>query len=72
MLESMLKRARVRLGKRVRFEGFPAILAGVACVVCAAGVAQALTKGATALPDLARETRKLWLAVRGERPSLGP
>jgi len=72
MFYQIVRRSRVRLGKRMRFEGAPAILAGIACIICAAGVAEALKRGATAVPDVLRETRELWIAVRGERRSIAP
>ena len=60
----MVRRSRVRLGKN-RFSGVPAILIGSAAIVLAAGVTAALSKAATAMPEMIRETRELWLAVNG-------
>jgi hypothetical protein len=71
MLERMVRRSRVRIGKN-RFTGLPAVLAGVAVIVAAAGVTAAMSKAATALPDLVRETRELYLAVNGGRRRLEP
>ena len=62
----MIRRSRVRLGKS-RFAGLPAVFAGMAVLVAAAGASAALWRAATALPDLMRETRELYLAVNGRR-----
>jgi hypothetical protein len=72
MLDRIVGRARVRLGKRLRFEGVPALMAGAAFIICAAGVAEALKRGATAFPDVIRETRELMLAARNRERRLPP
>ena len=61
-MEEMLRLSRVRLGKNVRFQGIPAILFGVACVIVAA----------RSLPETLRQARELWNAVGGERRELNP
>jgi hypothetical protein len=66
MLERMIRRSRVRLGKS-RFAGLPAVFIGIAVLVSAAGAAVALVKAAESLPNVLRETRQLWLAVTGQR-----
>ncbi|MBD5635012.1 MAG: hypothetical protein IAI49_11090 [Candidatus Eremiobacteraeota bacterium] len=66
-LDSMAGRAsRLRYG-RLRARGVPAILCGAATIVLAAGLSAALQKATVALPEVLREARFLWLAVRGER-----
>jgi hypothetical protein len=72
MLERIVRRSRVRLGKS-KFTGLPAIFIGVAAVVTAAGVTAAMGKAATALPEMVRETRELLTVLNGgRRPRLGP
>jgi hypothetical protein len=59
-----LRASRLRVGKRVRAQGVPAILIGVSCIVIAAGVSRAIQTAAPALPDAFREGRNLWEAMR--------
>ena len=62
----------MRFGKNVRFQGVPAILIGVACIVAAAGAASVLRKAAPILPETLRETRELWKTIRADRRELNP
>ncbi len=69
-LRSVIRASRFCVGKHVRIRGVPAILAGSATIVLAAGVARSLERAATIVPKTLRETRELWLAVRGDQPRL--
>jgi hypothetical protein len=71
MLERVIRRSRVRLGNN-RFAGLPAVFAGVAVIVAAAGVTAAMSQAVTALPVLVRETRELYLSVTAGRRRLEP
>ncbi len=71
-LKTLARGSRLRFGKNVRLAGVPAILAGVACIVLAAGVGQALVKGATVVPDMLREMRELLKTIRAGRRELNP
>jgi hypothetical protein len=65
-----VRASRFRYG-RLRASGVPAILCGAAAIVLAAGAGAALRRAAIVVPETLRETRLLWLAVRGEnRPAL--
>jgi hypothetical protein len=66
-----VKASRLRVGP-VRARGVPSILIGVAAIVFAAGVGQALQLAARALPETIRETRDLMLVARGAQRELPP
>jgi len=68
----LVRGSRIRFGKNVRFQGVPAILMGVACIVAAAGAASVLRKAAPILPDALREARELWKTIRADRRELNP
>ena len=68
----MLRASRIRFGRSARLQGVPAILAGVGCVVVAAGLARALERVVPVLPDAFREGRTLWEATRRDRTPLNP
>ena len=63
-LKPLVKASRLRFG-RFEARGVTAILFGVAAIVVAGGASAALRAGATILPETLRESRELWLAVRG-------
>jgi hypothetical protein len=71
-VESLVRASRVAAGKSVRVRGIPAVLAGVALVILAAGAARALEGAGTTLPETLRELRALWKAVGDERRELRP
>ena len=71
-VESLVRSSRIVAGESVRIRGVPAVLAGVALIVLAAGAAKALERAATALPETLRELPALWKAVGGERRELRP
>jgi hypothetical protein len=54
----VLRASKIHYG-RVRIQGAPAILFGVATVIVAAGAVRALTAGAPNLPESIREFRHL-------------
>jgi hypothetical protein len=70
--EAIARGARIRFGKNVRFQGVPAILVGVACIVAAGGAMTVLEKAAPILPETLREARELWRTIRGDRRELNP
>jgi hypothetical protein len=70
--ETIARGARIRFGKNIRFQGVPAILVGVACIIAAGGAMTVLEKAAPILPDTLREARELWKTVRGDRRELNP
>lgn len=70
--ETIARSARVRFGKNVRFQGVPAILVGVACIVATVGAIKLLEKAAPMLPETLREARELWRTVRGDPRELNP
>jgi hypothetical protein len=70
--ETIARGSRIRFGKNIRFQGVPAILVGVACVVAAGGVVTVLEKAAPILPETLREARELWRTIRGDRRELSP
>jgi hypothetical protein len=65
----LVKASRLRVGK-LETRGVPAILLGVAAIVAARGVAAALYRAASVLPDSLREARELLLAARSRREML--
>ena len=69
-VDSIVRGSRIRIGKRVRIQGMPAILSGVALVIAAAGVVRFVEQAAPMLPEGLRELRELWKTVRTERPEL--
>lgn len=71
-VESILSGSKIRFGKRVRLQGVPAILGGVAIIIAAAGVVRFVEQAAPMLPEGLREVRELWKTIRGERPELNP
>jgi len=71
-VESVLRGSKIRIGKRIRLQGAPAILGGIAVVIVAAGVVRFVEQAAPMLPEGLREVRELWKTVRGERPELNP
>jgi hypothetical protein len=64
--------SKVRVGKRVRVQGIPAVLSGLALVVLAVGAARFVDRAAPMLPEGLRELRELLKTARGERPELNP
>jgi len=64
--------SRARFGKAVRFEGVPAILVGVAFILGASQLTAIAEKAGPLIPEILREARALWQAVRGERRKLAP
>jgi hypothetical protein len=71
-VESLVRSSRIAAGKSVRVRGVPAVLAGVALIVLAAGTAKALERAATALPETLHELRALWKGLGCERRELRP
>ncbi|MEO6991094.1 MAG: hypothetical protein ABI346_01690 [Candidatus Baltobacteraceae bacterium] len=67
----ILRASRIRIGNRVRLQGVPAVLVGVATIVLAAGVARTAERAVPALTGTLGEGRRLWALWRG-RPSLRP
>jgi hypothetical protein len=72
LLDSLVRSSKIKIGKRVRVQGVPAILSGVAVVIAAAGIVRFVERAAPMLPEGLREVRELWKTVRGERPELNP
>jgi hypothetical protein len=72
LLESLVRSSKIKIGKRVRVQGVPAILSGVAIVIAAAGTFRFVERAAPMLLEGLREVRELWKTVRGERPELNP
>jgi hypothetical protein len=70
-LDSIVRVSKIRIGKRVRIQGVPAILSGLAVVVLATGVVRFVELAAPMLPEGLREVRELLKTARGERPELG-
>jgi hypothetical protein len=68
----ILRASRIRIGKKTRIQGVPAILLGVSCVVVAAGIARAFNRAMPVLPDAFREGRNLWDSLRRDRRPLNP
>jgi hypothetical protein len=62
----ILRASHIRIGKKVRVRGVPAILLGVSAIVAVAGSARALRAAAPALPEVLREATKLAGAIRGD------
>jgi hypothetical protein len=71
-VDALVRGSKIKIGKRVRIQGMPAILGGVAVVIAAAGVVRFVERAAPMLPEGLRELRELWKTVRGERPELNP
>ncbi|HMD03432.1 MAG TPA: hypothetical protein VKG44_10765 [Candidatus Baltobacteraceae bacterium] len=69
-VDTVMRLSRIRVGKHVRVQGAPAILAGVATVILASGLVRFIDRAAPMLPEGLREARELFKAVRGERPEL--
>lgn len=65
-----LRSARIRIGKRTKVQGVPAILIGASCIVVAAGMARALQSATPLLPETFREARNLWESMN--RRKLNP
>ena len=65
----ILRASQIRFGG-ARLRGAPAILAGVAGVIIAAGFTRALVVAAPALPEALRAARDLVDAARGEQRRL--
>ncbi len=63
----VLRVSKLRLGK-LRAQGLPAILFGVAGIVLAAGAMRALQAGAPNLPETIRELRQLVESNRRSKP----
>jgi hypothetical protein len=63
----ILRASQIRVGKKIRVRGVPAILLGVSTIVLTAGAMRALRAAAPSLPESLREATKLVDAVRGDR-----
>lgn len=65
----LAKSSRLQMGT-LRARGVPAILLGVASIVVATGLAAALRRSASMLPETLREARFLLTTARGTRGEL--
>jgi len=63
----ILRASQIRVGKKIRVRGVPAILLGVSTIVLTAGAMRALRAAAPSLAESLREATKLVDAVRGDR-----
>ncbi|MDB5070833.1 MAG: hypothetical protein JWM87_1944 [Candidatus Eremiobacteraeota bacterium] len=63
----ILRASQIRIGKRIRVRGVPAILLGVSAIVISAGTVRALARAAPSLAEALREATKLVDAVRSDR-----
>lgn len=67
-----LRRSRIRLGKRIRADGVPAILLGVTCILAVVQAGRTVERVLPALPDALREAREMVRLLRYERKELAP
>jgi hypothetical protein len=67
----LVRTSRLRIGP-LRARGVPAILCGVAAIVLASRLGDAVRRGAAAFPESLHEARLFWIAVRGEERNALP
>jgi hypothetical protein len=63
----ILRASQIRVGKKFRVRGVPAILLGVSTIVISAGTVRALRAAAPNLAESLREATKLVDALRSDR-----
>ena len=65
---ALVRASKIRIGKRIRVEGIPAILVGVATIIAAARISRALP----ALSEVLHHAKLLLEAARESRRPLRP